>query len=124
MAKFVLRPGVDIVAMLKDRGYSTYVIAKAKERTGEYILGQSTLTKLRKGGLPSWAELAKLITLLRVSPVDLIAFQTDKGAIYDLTGKIRLDAPAPSDHEPSVQHGHPGDVGQYDDPDHPEEPED
>lgn len=124
MAKFVLRPGVDIVAMLKERGYSTYVIAKAKERTGEYILGQSTLTKLRKGGLPSWAELAKLITLLRVSPVDLIAFQTDKGAIYDLTGKIRLDAPTPSDHEPSVQHGHPGDVGQYDDPDHPEEPDD
>lgn len=125
MAKFVLRPGVDIVAMLKERGYSTYVIAKAKERTGEYILGQSTLTKLRKGGLPSWAELAKLITLLRVSPVDLIAIQTDKGAIYDLTGKIRLDAPTPEpEHQVTIQHGHPGDVGRYDDPDHPEEPED
>lgn len=95
MSKFVIHPDADILAMLKAKGFSTYVIAKAKERTGEYILGQSTLTKLRKGGLPSWAELAKLVDLLHVSPTALIAFQTDDGHIYDLTGK-RLDAPAPA----------------------------
>lgn len=118
MAKFVVRPDVDILEMLKTKGYTSYTIRRDK------TFGESTMHKLRNGGLPSWNELAKLVSLLRVSPVDLIAFQTDKGAIFDLTGKIRLDAPTPSDHEPSVQHGHPGDVGQYDDPDHPEEPDD
>lgn len=120
MSKFIIKPGVNLVAMLKDKGYSTYYMGKHPAET----FGNAALKKFRDGGLPSWGELAKLITLLCVSPIDLIAIQTDKGAIYDLTGKIRLDTPAPSDHEPSVQHGHPGDVGQYDDPDHPEEPDD
>lgn len=87
MSKFILRPGVDVVKMLKAAGYSTYTIAKAKERTGDYILGQSTLTKLRRGGLPSWGELAKLVHLLKVSPADLIAYQTDDGQVFDLTGE-------------------------------------
>lgn len=89
MAKFIIRPGVDIPAMLKARGYSSYRIAK------DGIFGSAAMTKFRNRGLPSWGELAKLITLLHVSPVDLIAFQTDGGAVYDLTGKIRLDAPTP-----------------------------
>ena len=81
MSQFILRPGVDVVKMLKAAGYSTYTIAKAKERTGDYILGQSTLTKLRRGGLPSWGELAKLCDLLHASPVNLIAFQADDGTV-------------------------------------------
>lgn len=91
MSNFIVRPGVDVVKMLKAAGYSTYTIAKAKERTGDYILGQSTLTKLRRGGLPSWGELSKLVHLLNVSPCDLIAYQTDNGNVYDLTGKQLLD---------------------------------
>lgn len=109
MSQFILRPGVDVVKMLKAAGYSTYTIAKAKERTGDYILGQSTLTKLRRGGLPSWGELSKLVSLLKVSPCDLIAYQTDDGRVYDLTGKQRLDSPPPPPF--TVQHGHPGDAG-------------
>ena len=119
MSKFVIRPGVDIPAMLKAKGYSSYKIANEK------LFCSGAMQKFRDKKLPSWNELAKLVTMLRVTPVDLIAFQTDKGAIYDLTGKIRLDAPAPEpEHQATIQHGHPGDVGQYDDPDHPEEPED
>lgn len=119
MSKFVIRPGVDIPAMLKAKGYSSYRIASEK------LFCSGAMQKFRDNKLPSWNELAKLITLLRVSPVDLIAIQTDKGAIYDLTGKIRLDAPTPEpEHQVTIQHGHPGDVGRYDDPDHPEEPED
>ena len=117
MSNFILRPGVDVVKMLKAAGYSTYTIAKAKERTGDYILGQSTLTKLRRGGLPSWGELAKLVSLLKVSPCDLIAYQTDDGRVYDLTGKQRLDSPPPPPF--TVQHGHPGDAAY--DPDDPGE---
>lgn len=87
MAKFVIRPGVDIPVMLKARGYSSYRIAK------DGIFGSAAMTKFRNRGLPSWGELAKLITLLHVSPVDLITFQTDGGAVYDLTGK-RIPDPA------------------------------
>jgi len=115
MSNFILRPGVDVVKLLKKAGYSTYTIAKAKERTGDYILGQSTLTKLRRGGLPSWNELAKLVHLLHVSPVDLISYQTDDGRVFDLTGKL-LQRPEPV---VTIQHGHPGDAGY--DPDDPGE---
>jgi hypothetical protein len=114
VSKFILRPGVDIVKMLKAAGYSTYTIDKAKERTGDYILGQSTLTKLRRGGLSSWGELAKLVSLLKVSPCDLIAYQTDDGRVYDLTGKQRLDSLPPPF---TIQPAHPGDEGY--DPDDP-----
>lgn len=88
MSKFVIRPDVDIPAMLKANGYSSYVIRNDR------ILGESTMQKFRDGKMPSWNELAKLVSLLRVSPCDLIAYQTDSGSIYDLTGKIRLDTPA------------------------------
>ena len=93
MPKFIIKPGVDIVGSLKSAGYSTYRLQHEK------LIGQSTLTKFRRGGLPSWAELAKLCSLLHVSPVALIAYQTDGGTIFDLNGN-RLDTapqpPAPS----------------------------
>jgi putative transcriptional regulator len=123
MSKFVIRPGVDVIAMLKDKGYSTYVIRRDK------VLGESTVQKFRGDDkqLPSWAELAKLVDLLHVSPVDLIAFQHNNGVIVDLTGK-RISVPtAPAESSPSplpspepktyIQHGHPGDDGY--DPDDP-----
>lgn len=75
MPKFIIRPGADIIGRLKSAGYSTYRLQR------ESIIGQSTLTKYRRGGLPSWNELAKLVSLLHVSPVDLIAFQADDGTV-------------------------------------------
>lgn len=119
MSKFVIRPGVDVIAMLKDKGYSTYVIRRDK------VLGESTVQKFRGDDkqLPSWAELAKLVHLLHVSPVDLIAYQSDDGTLLDLNGK-RISVPAApaepsSSPEPKtyIQHGHPGDDGY--DPDDP-----
>lgn len=97
MSKFVIRPGVDIPAMLKAKGYSTYKIARATKANGEIpLFGSAAMTKFRRGGLPSWGELAKLVSLLHVSPVDLIAYQTDKGTVYDLTGQRIPTAPAPN----------------------------
>lgn len=77
MSKFIVRPDIDVVSMLKAAGYSTYVIRKSK------VLGESTVQKFRGDDkqLPSWAELAKLCDLLHVSPVDLIAFQADDGTV-------------------------------------------
>ena len=55
MSKFMIHPDADIPAMLKDKGYSSYAIRR------DHVLGESTMQKFRKGKLPSWAELAKLV---------------------------------------------------------------
>ena len=87
MSSFIVRPGVDIPAMLKGKGYSSYRIAREK------TFCSGAMQKFRDGKLPSWGELAKLVHLLGVSPCDLIAYQTDSGAVLDLTGK-RIPDPA------------------------------
>lgn len=110
MPNFIVRPGIDIPAMLKEKGYSSYRIAREK------TFCSGAMQKFRDNKLPSWNELAKLVSLLHVSPVDLIAYQTDDGRVFDLTGR-RLDTPAPPPF--TVQHGHPGDAGY--DPDDPGE---
>lgn len=109
MSNFIVRPGVDIPAMLKGKGYSSYRIAREK------TFCSGAMQKFRDGKLPSWGELAKLVSLLKVSPCDLISYQTDSGAVLDLTGKV-LQRPEPVC---TVQHGHPGDAGY--DPDDPGE---
>lgn len=84
---FIVKPGANILDMLKSKGHTSYTIRRDK------TFGEATMQKFRKGGLPSWQELFKLCTLLHKTPCDLIAIQLDDGAIYDLTGKIRLDKP-------------------------------
>ena len=85
---FIVRPGVDILDLLKRSGYTSYTVRRDK------TFGEATMQKFRKHGLPSWQELFKLCTRLHKTPVDLIAIQLDNGVIYDLTGKIRLDKPS------------------------------
>ena len=62
---------IDIMESLKNSGYSTYRIRK------ENILGQATIQKLRKGGLPSWAEMNKICFLLHCQPGDLVEYVPD-----------------------------------------------
>ena len=98
MSNFIVRPGVDIPAMLKGKGYSSYRIAREK------TFCSGAMQKFRDGKLPSWGELAKLVHLLKVSPCDLIAYQADDGTILDLTGQV-IQRPGPAF---TVHHGHPG----------------
>lgn len=46
-----LRDGVDLLAMLRACGYTTYELRRQR------IFGEATVQKLRRGGLPSWKEL-------------------------------------------------------------------
>lgn len=89
--KVVLRPDIDVNRMLKDKGYSSYRIQKAKERTGQYVLGQSTLTKLRRHQRPSYGELERICSLLHVYPSDLLAVQFDSGVVRDFSGNVIPD---------------------------------
>ena len=77
-----MRQDVDVIAMLRNAGYSTYRIAH------EHLIGQSTLTKLRRRGLPSWNELNIICTLCRCCPWDIIEYIPDESQ-----GRITSDLP-------------------------------
>lgn len=63
-----VKPEVDVMDMLRKAGYSSYRIAQDR------IMGQSTLTKLRRHGLPSWGELDTICTLCQCFPWDIIEY--------------------------------------------------
>ena len=63
---------IDILAALKDKGYS-----QNKMRV-EKIIGQSYLTQLRHGELVSWKAIAKICQLLNCQPGDLLAYIPDE----------------------------------------------
>jgi Predicted transcriptional regulator len=61
----------NVLALLKNNGYTTYKLRKEK------ILGESTLQKMRTNILLSWAELNTVCTLLNVQPGDILEFVPD-----------------------------------------------
>lgn len=68
---------VDVLDALKDKGYSSYRLRKDKK------LGESVLTKLRNGVLPSWHELDIICGLLDCQPGDLLEFVSDYSKIKE-----------------------------------------
>ena len=70
---------VNVLAMLKDAGYSQNRLRK------ENILGQDVVNKLRENAndMPSWHVLEKLCNLLDVSMFDLIEDRGKEGAKND-----------------------------------------
>ena len=67
---------LDVLKWLKAAGFNTARIRR------EALLGQSTLTKLRRGELLSWGETGKVCELLHCQPGDLFKFipETAEGA--------------------------------------------
>ena len=65
-----IKPNVDLLDMLKAKGYSQYRLGQEK------IFGQATITKFRRHGLPSWNELDKLCSMLHCRPWDIIEYVT------------------------------------------------
>ena len=63
-----LKYKIDILASLKEKGYTTYRIRQEK------ILSESTVQKLRAGIGVSWDNLETLCDLLECQPADLIEF--------------------------------------------------
>ncbi len=62
----------NVLALLKNNGYTTYKLRKEK------ILGESTLQKMRTNILLSWAELNTICTLLNCQPGDIVEFIPDE----------------------------------------------
>ena len=64
----------DILAALRDAGYSSYRLRKEK------LLGESAIQKIRKGEPLSWHELGIICRLLNCQPGDLIEYVKDEEA--------------------------------------------
>lgn len=67
-----IKPDIDILAMLKQAGYSSYRLRK------ERIFGEATISKLRRGGMPSWGELSTICYLLNCQPGALVEYRRDE----------------------------------------------
>ena len=69
-----IRYKFDIIAALKEAGYSTYKIRKEK------ILAESTLQAFRAGQLVSWENVDRVCKLLQCQPGDLLEYVEDQRA--------------------------------------------
>ena len=67
-----LKYKVDVLAMLKEAGYTTYRLRKEK------LLSESTLQKLRNNDPISWENLATLCKLLGCQPGDIIEYNAQE----------------------------------------------
>jgi putative transcriptional regulator len=63
-----LKYKIDIIAALKDKGYTTYKIQKEK------LLSQSTLQKLRNKEPIAWANIEIICRLLNCQPGDILEY--------------------------------------------------
>ena len=66
-----LRYRIDVMAALKDRGYSSSRIR------GEKLIGQSYLQQIRHGELVSWKTIDTLCMLLDCQPGDIVEYVPD-----------------------------------------------
>ncbi len=62
----MIRYKIDVLAALKNAGFSTYRIRKEK------LLHEMSLQRLRDGELVSWAVLDEVCKLLNVQPGDIL----------------------------------------------------
>lgn len=66
-----LKYKIDVLAALKEKGFTTYKIRQEK------LLGESTLQKLRTGVGISWESLETICALLECQPGDLVEYEND-----------------------------------------------
>ena len=63
---------IDVLAALKEKGYTTYKLRKEK------LLGESVLTQLRAGEPVSWANVARICELLGCQVGDLLEYKAEE----------------------------------------------
>ncbi len=59
---------IDVMAALKEKGYSSYKLRKEK------LLGEATMTDIRKGQIVSLENLTRLCKLLECQPGDILEY--------------------------------------------------
>lgn len=64
---------MDVMAALKEKGYSSYKLRK------ERLLGEATMTDIRKGQIVSLENLTRLCKLLECQPGDILEYVSEEG---------------------------------------------
>ena len=67
-----IRYKTDILAKLKESGYSTYKLRKDK------ILGEATIQKIRKGEIITWENVSTICGLLNCQLENILEYVPDK----------------------------------------------
>lgn len=67
-----IRYKVNVIEMLKSKGYSSYRIRK------ERLINQTALQKLREGKMIAWDQLNVVCKLLDCQPGDLLEYTPDE----------------------------------------------
>lgn len=67
-----IRYKLDVIAALKDAGYTSYKIRK------EQLINQTALQKIREGKMIAWEQLNAICNLLNCQPGDLIEHVPDE----------------------------------------------
>ena len=62
---------IDVLAALKDKGYTSYKLRNEK------LLGEATMTRLRRNQSVSYDVLAKLCELLECQPGDILEYEPE-----------------------------------------------
>ena len=68
---------IDVLAALKEKGITTYMIRKEK------IMSESTVQKLRSGKGLAWDNIETLCRLLKCQPADLLEYVEEQGENAD-----------------------------------------
>ncbi len=69
----MIRLRVDVLALLREAGYSSYKLG----RKGDRIFCEDAIQRFRHQGYVTMGELDKLCSLLNCQPGDLIAYESD-----------------------------------------------
>ena len=67
-----VRYKVDVLTLLKEKGYTTYKLRKEK------LLAENTMQQIRRGELVSWANISRLCELLNCQPGDLVEYAEEE----------------------------------------------
>lgn len=62
---------IDVLAKLKEKGYSSYRLRKDK------IFGEATIQKMRKKELVSWDNISTICELLECQPGDIVRYSKE-----------------------------------------------
>ena len=66
-----IRYKIDVLAALKERGYTSYRLRAEK------LLGERTIHQLRHGELVSWANLSRVCEMLGCQPGDILEYEKE-----------------------------------------------
>lgn len=68
---------IDVMAALKEKGYSSYKLRKEK------LLGEATMTDIRKGQIVSLENLTRLCKLLNCQPGDILEYVPEETEVTE-----------------------------------------